>query len=88
VDPDRQRQRKIQGQLQNESIWLQRLLFALGKVEDAREKLTAMGNESLRPLVVLEDGTPVPMGRVAERVKQRVDEVMDALGQGPQGLPR
>lgn len=88
IDPDRQLQRKIQGQLQNESAWLQKLLFALGKVEEAREKLKRMQVESLRPLVVLDDGTPVPMGVVTVNVRRRVDEVMKALGQGPQGLPK
>jgi hypothetical protein len=63
-------------------------LFALGKVEEATEKLGAMQDESLRPLVVLEDGTPVPMGLVAGSVRQRVDEVMHALGQGVRGLAK
>ncbi|HSM02899.1 MAG TPA: hypothetical protein VK960_10745 [Acidimicrobiia bacterium] len=88
VDPDRQLQRKIEGRLQVESTWLQKLLFALGKVEEAREKLGTMQVEPLRPLVVLEDGTTVPISTVAVNVRRRVDEVMKALGQDPAGLPR
>jgi hypothetical protein len=87
VDPARQRLRKIENHLQNESAWLQRLLFALGKVEEAREKLAATRQEALAPLVALDDGTPVPMGIVAVSVRRRVDEVMKALGQGSHGLP-
>lgn len=87
VDPEQQLQRKIEGQMQNESTWLQKLLFALGKVEEARGKLAAIQQESLRPLIVLDDGTPVPMGLVALNVRQRVDEVMAELGQGAHRLP-
>jgi hypothetical protein len=82
IDPDRQLLRRWEGRLQTESMWLQKLLFALGKVEEAREKLAATQQEPLRPLVVMDDGTPVPMGLVALNVRQRVDEVMKALGQG------
>ena len=87
IDPDRQRARKIEGQLQTESTWLQKLLFALGKVEEARDKLAATQDETLEPLVMLDDGTPVPIALVAANVRQRVDEVMEALGQGTHRLP-
>jgi hypothetical protein len=87
ADRERQFLRKIEGQLQNESTWLQKLLFALGKVEEAREKLAETQKEPLDPLVVLDDGTPVPMGVVALNVRDRVDEVMKALGQGAHRLP-
>jgi hypothetical protein len=81
-DPQRQHRRKIEGRLQDESAWLQKLLFTLGKVEEARAKLAAAQREPLLPLVVLDDGTPVPIDLVALGVRQRVEEVMKALGQG------
>jgi len=87
IDPGRQLARKIEGQLQTESTWLQKLLFALGKVEEARDKLAATQDEKLHPLVVLADGTPVPIAMVASGVRRRVDEVMEALGQGAHRLP-
>lgn len=87
VDPDRQLLRKIEGRLQTESTWLQRLLFALGKVEEAREKLAETQKASLQPLLVLADGTPVPVAQVADSVKRRVEEVMTTLGQGAHRLP-
>ena len=87
VDPAAQRLRKIENQIQNESAWLQKLLFALGKAEDARAKLAATQEAALSPLVVLKDGTPVPLGLVAQNVKRRVEELMKILGQGARGLP-
>lgn len=88
ADSTARRLRKIENHLQSESAWLQKLLFALGKAEEARAKVAASQEASLHPLVVLSDGTPVPLSLVAQNVRLRVDELMKALGQGDHGLPR
>ena len=88
IDIERQFERKIARQLQAESTWLQRLLFALGKVEGVRVKLVETRQAPLPPIVVLDDGTSVPMGLVAQGVRRRIEEVMKALGQGDHGLPK
>ena len=85
---DRQTQRKIDRQRQNESRWLQKVLFALGKAREAREKLTEVTGDKLDPLVVLDDGTKIPVDTLEEIVRARIDTLMEHLGQGPHRLPR
>jgi hypothetical protein len=80
-DLQRQHQRKVERQLQDESAWLQKLLFTLDKLDKARSKLAQQ--QPLQPLIVLDDGTPVPIGLVSLNVRRRANEVMRALGQGP-----
>lgn len=85
---DRQLQRKIDRQLQNESRWLQKVLFDLSKAREARVKLSEVRDESLNPLIVLDDGTKIPLDTLEEIIRARIDTLMEALGQGPHRLPR
>lgn len=84
---DRQTQRKIDRQLQNESRWLQKVLFALGKARQAREALADLPGQKPDPLIVLDDGTSVKLDALEEVIRVRVAEVMEQLGQGPHRLP-
>ena len=86
--PDRQLQRKIERQLQNESRWLQKVLFDLGKAREARLKLAEVRDENLNPLIVLDDGTKIPLDKLEEIIRARIDVLMEALGQGAHRLPR
>ena len=85
---NRQLQRKIDRQLQNESRWLQKVMFALGKAREARVKLADIKDEKPNPLIVLEDGTKIPLDTLEEIIRARIDDLMAALGQGPHRLPR
>jgi hypothetical protein len=85
---DRQTQRKIDRQRQNESRWLQKVLFDLGKAREAREKLSEVTGDDLNPLIVLEDGTRIPLDTLEEIIRSRIDTLMEHLGQGPHRIPR
>jgi hypothetical protein len=87
-DLQRQLQRKIDGHLQSESSWLQKVLFALGKAREARDKLAATGGDPLPPLFESEDGTHVPIEFLEASLKHRIGVVMESLGQGVHRLPR
>ena len=80
-------ERKIERQLQNESRWLQKVLFALGKAKEARTKLAETRGDQLNPLIVLEDGTQIPVDALETIIRKRIDTLMEALGQGPHRLP-
>lgn len=80
---DTQTQRKLDRQIESESRWLQKVLFALGKAREAREKQAEITGARLDPLIVLEDGTRLPLDRLEEIILARADHLMEELGQRP-----
>jgi hypothetical protein len=85
---DRRLQRQIQSHRESEARWLQKVLFATGKARDARTKLAETTNEELNPLITLDDGTKLPLDTLEAIIQKRVDDLMDALGQGNYGRKR
>lgn len=81
----RRLQRKIDKQRETEARWLQKMLFALSKAKEAREKLAEATGEELNPLITLDDGTQLSLDALEEVVDKRVEDLMDALGQGVYG---
>jgi predicted metal-dependent hydrolase len=79
----KQQQRKIERILQNESRWLQKVLFAVGKTREARDKLAEAKGEKLDNLIVLKGGKKVSLDDLEEALHERVVENMTALGQRP-----
>lgn len=79
----KQQQRKIERLLQNESRWLQKVLFAVGKTREAREKLAEAKGGKLDNLIVLKGGKKVSLEDLEEALHERVVENMTALGQRP-----
>jgi hypothetical protein len=78
-------QRRIDKQREEESRWLQKVLFSLGKAREAREKLTELSGEELNPLISLDDGTQIELDKLESIIEGRVEDLMDALGQGVYG---
>lgn len=78
-------QGKIDKQSEIEARWLQKMLFAMSKAREARDKLVETTGESLGPLVTLDDGNQVSLGDLEKLVGQRIDHLMDSLGQGVYG---
>lgn len=85
---DKQKQRKIDRQLQSESRWLQKVLFALGKAREAREKLADTEGSKPDPLVMLDDGTKLSFEDLEKPIQARVEELLQRLGQGKHRLPK
>lgn len=74
-DADRRRQRREIQHLKNESVWLQKALFALRKAEDAREQLAELRDEKM-------DGYKIPVGEgevLFEEVEEGLDQKIDTL---------
>jgi hypothetical protein len=85
---DKRLQRKIERHRDSEARWLQKMLFASGKAREAREKLAEATGDKLNPVVVLDDGTKVPLNTLEEIISKRVDFLMEALGRGMYGPSR
>ena len=81
----RRLQRKIDKQRETEARWLQKMLFALSKAKEARQKLAETTGEELNPLIEIDDGTQISLDALDEIVQKRVEHLMDALGQGVYG---
>ncbi len=82
---DTQQQRQIAKYRESEARWLQKVLFAVGKARDAREKLAEKTGDELNPLITLDDGTQVPLDTLEELIRKRVEFLMDALGRNVYG---
>jgi hypothetical protein len=82
---EKRQQRRIDKYRESESRWLQKVLFNLGKARHARDQLAEATTESLDPLVELDDGTVVDLDQLEDLVEQRVETLMDALGQQYRG---
>ena len=78
-------ERRLDKFRESESRWLQKTLFALGKARHARDQLKEATGKDLDALIELEDGTLVSLDDVEERVEQRIDQLMEALGQNRYG---
>ena len=64
---------------------MQKVLFASSKAREARGKLTELSGEELNPLITLDDGTQIELDKLESIIEGRVDDLMDALGQGVYG---
>lgn len=80
MSADQRLQRQIHNQRDSEAHWLQKMLFAFGKAQETRTKLAETTGEDLNPLIVLEDGTQVPLDTLREIIQNRIDFLMEALG--------
>jgi hypothetical protein len=79
--PDNKRlERQIAKHRENEARWLQKVLFALNKANDSREKLAESSGEDLNPLITLDDGTKLPLDTFEEIIQKRIDDLMESLG--------
>jgi hypothetical protein len=80
MSTDAATQRKINKQRDSEARWLQKMLFASGKAQEAREKLNEIQTEDLDPVITLDDGTELPLSTLDQIIAKRVDFLMEALG--------
>ena len=82
---DKRLQRRIDKQREEESRWLQKVLFSLSKAREAREKLTELSGEALNPLITLDNGSQIELDKLESIIEGRVDDLMDGLGRGVYG---
>lgn len=82
---DKRTQRKIDRQLQSESRWLQKVVFALGKAREARDKLSEITGDNPDPVKI--GRSRLSLGDIEDALQERVKDVMEELGQGIHRLP-
>ncbi len=82
---DKRLLRRIDKQREEESRWLQKVLFSLSKAREAREKLTELSGEELNPLITLDDGSQIELDKLESIIEGRVEDLMDGLGRGVYG---
>lgn len=80
-DQQRRLKRKEIGYLQNESVWLQKALFALRKAEAAREKLTDFRDAESAPYTIPVDGKEVVVEALEDSLEERVEELIKTVRQ-------
>ncbi len=81
-------ERRINKYRESEARWLQKVLFAVGKAREAREKLAEARGDDLNPLITLDDGTQLPLDTLEEVIHKRVEALMQALGRNLYGPRR
>lgn len=73
------RERRAQKHMINESRWLQRVLFGLGKVRLARQKCAEMRGEPMSAMILETSEGPVPLSSLEEALQQRSDALLESL---------
>lgn len=82
----RQQRREIR-LLQRESTWLQKALFAMGKVQEVREKLAdTRGADVPEPYNVRLDGNEVPLEALEDAIQARAQELLEEVRKRRQAL--
>ena len=74
--------RRLLTNLRNETRWLQKTTFALGKAQEARSKVGEILGEEPSALLKLESGTEVSIDELDALIKQRIEQVREELGTG------
>ena len=79
MSSEKRRQRKMTRLMQQESVWLQKALFAFGKVEDTREKLADAREEDPEPLELEIDGRSVQVEAIEDALESRIQELLTTV---------
>ncbi|HSH46417.1 MAG TPA: hypothetical protein VK966_11290 [Longimicrobiales bacterium] len=65
--------------LQNEASWLQKAMFALGKVDDVRDRLADLRDSAREPFTLQVDGSPVSGDALADALETRAKELLSTI---------
>ena len=80
MSEERRRQRRAIRALQREATWLQKILFGLNKVEEARDAVSTLrGEDSPEPTTFEVDGTPISLDSLADALQDRVEELLETI---------
>ena len=85
---EKRRQRREMRLLQQEATWLQKAVFAFGKVEDIREKIADLNDTEPDPFTVDLDGDEILLDDIAEALEERVKGTLDMLRERRGMVPR
>lgn len=83
----RRRKRQEIRLLQRQSTWFQKALFALGKAEEAREKLAdARGSEDDEAFAVLVGDAEIPLEDIEEGLQAHVEALLETVRESRRNL--
>jgi hypothetical protein len=85
---EKRKQRREMRLIQQEATWLQKAVFAFGKVEDLREKVADLNEADPEPLTVQIDGRAVSLDDVSEALEEKVQGTLEMLRERRGMVPR
>lgn len=77
-DRKRRKRREIRA-LQREATWLQKVLFGLGKAQEAREKFADASDSEPEPLVLETDDGELPIETVEDALETRIQALLEIV---------
>lgn len=86
-DEGRKKRREMR-LMQQEATWLQKAVFAFGKVEDLREKIADLNETEPDPLTVQIEGSEVSLDDVSEALEEKVQATLEMLRERRGMVPR
>lgn len=84
---DRRKRREMR-LMQQEATWLQKAVFAFGKVEDLREKIADLNEADPDPLTVQIKGKKVSLDDVSKALEEKVQGTLEMLRERRGMVPR
>jgi hypothetical protein len=79
MSKDRQQKRREMRHLKNESVWLQKALFALRKAEDAREQLSDIRNEKHESYVISVGDRDLVFEELEDALDTRIESLIKTV---------
>lgn len=74
--------------IQQEATWLQKAVFALGKVDESREKLADLRGSEPEPFILKVGRKTVDLDDVVEAIEVQVAETLEMLRERRAMMPR
>jgi len=87
-DSDDRQMRREMRLMQQEATWLQKAVFAFGKVEDLREKIGDLNKAAPEPLTVQIKGREVSLDDVSKALEEKVQVTLEMLRERRGMVPR
>lgn len=87
-DKEKRRKRREMRLIQQEATWLQKAVFAFGKVEDLREKIADLKETEPDPLTMTIDGSDVSLDDVSKALEEKVQATLEMLRERRGMVPR
>ncbi len=74
--------------MQQESTWLQKAVFALGKVDETREKIADLNEQESEPFVLAIGRKRVSLDEIVEAIEVEVKQTLETLRERRGMTPR
>lgn len=87
-DQEKRKKRREMRLIQQEATWLQKAVFAFGKVEDLREKIADLNETEPDPLTVQIEGNEVSLDDVSTALEEKVQATLEMLRERRGMVPR